>query len=91
MPGLSALVRRWVPGARLVEDVGREVVFNVPYRAARDGSLADLLRELDCRQGELGVSSYGVSDTSLEEVRESSYYPPRCSGGGHRFSKRHEI
>ncbi|XP_058870789.1 phospholipid-transporting ATPase ABCA1-like isoform X2 [Acipenser ruthenus] len=68
VPGLSALVRRWVPGARLVENVGREVVFNVPYRAARDGSLADLLRELDCRQGELGVSSYGVSDTSLEEV-----------------------
>ncbi|MGH0164555.1 UNVERIFIED_CONTAM: hypothetical protein FKN15_078078 [Acipenser sinensis] len=68
VPGLSALVRRCVPGARLVEDVGREVVFNIPYSAARDGSLADLLRELDCRQGELGVSSYGVSDTSLEEV-----------------------
>ncbi|XP_066551415.1 ATP-binding cassette, sub-family A (ABC1), member 7 isoform X2 [Amia ocellicauda] len=68
VPRLLALVQRYVAGARLVEDVGREVVINVPYSAAQDTSLASFLAELDGRLGELGVSSYGLSDTTLEEI-----------------------
>uniref|UniRef100_A0A8C9TPQ4 P-type phospholipid transporter n=1 Tax=Scleropages formosus TaxID=113540 RepID=A0A8C9TPQ4_SCLFO len=52
---------------RLVEDVGREVVINFPHAAAEDGTLASFLAELDRRLAELGIASYGLSDTTLEE------------------------
>lgn len=65
---LSALIQKLVPGSRLVEDIGHEVLFVLPYSGARDGTFGELFRELDTRLGELGVSSYGISDTTLEEV-----------------------
>ncbi|NXU34532.1 ABCA1 protein, partial [Drymodes brunneopygia] len=65
---LSALIQKLVPGSRLVEDIGHEVLFVLPYSGARDGAFGELFRELDARLGELGVSSYGISDTTLEEV-----------------------
>ncbi|GAB0200788.1 phospholipid-transporting ATPase ABCA7 [Grus japonensis] len=65
---LSALIQKLVPGSRLMEDIGHEVVFVLPYSGAKDGAFADLFRELDARLGELGISSYGISDTTLEEI-----------------------
>ncbi|XP_015507336.1 phospholipid-transporting ATPase ABCA7 isoform X1 [Parus major] len=65
---LSALIQKLVPGSRLVEDIGHEVLFILPYSGARDGAFGELFRELDAHLGELGVSSYGISDTSLEEI-----------------------
>ncbi|XP_039422071.1 phospholipid-transporting ATPase ABCA7 isoform X1 [Corvus cornix cornix] len=65
---LSALIQKLVPGSRLVEDIGHEVLFVLPYSGARDGTFGKLFRELDTRLGELGVSSYGISDTTLEEI-----------------------
>ncbi|XP_068853196.1 phospholipid-transporting ATPase ABCA7 isoform X2 [Aphelocoma coerulescens] len=65
---LSALIQKLVPGSRLVEDIGHEVLFVLPYSGARDGTFGELFRELDTRLGELGVSSYGISDTTLEEI-----------------------
>uniref|UniRef100_A0A2K6GPU3 ATP binding cassette subfamily A member 7 n=1 Tax=Propithecus coquereli TaxID=379532 RepID=A0A2K6GPU3_PROCO len=67
-PQLLALVQRWVPGARLVEELPHELVLVLPYVGALDGSFAQLFRELDRRLGELRLASYGISDTSLEEV-----------------------
>ncbi|KAF1431869.1 ATP-binding cassette sub-family A member 1, partial [Spheniscus magellanicus] len=65
---LSVLIQKLVPGSRLVEDIGHEVLFVLPYSGAKDGAFGDLFRELDARLGELGISSYGISDTTLEEV-----------------------
>ncbi|XP_075632749.1 phospholipid-transporting ATPase ABCA7 [Balearica regulorum gibbericeps] len=65
---LSALIQKLVPGSRLMEDIGHEVVFVLPYSGAKDGAFADLFRELDAHLGELGISSYGISDTTLEEI-----------------------
>ncbi|XP_040445068.1 phospholipid-transporting ATPase ABCA7 isoform X1 [Falco naumanni] len=65
---LSALIQRLVPGSRLEEDIGHEVLFVLPYSGAKDGAFGDLFRELDTRLGELGISSYGISDTTLEEI-----------------------
>ena len=65
---LSALIQKLVPGSRLVEDIGHEVLFVLPYSGAKDGAFGDLFHELDARLGELGISSYGISDTTLEEV-----------------------
>ncbi|XP_049732054.1 phospholipid-transporting ATPase ABCA7 isoform X6 [Elephas maximus indicus] len=65
---LLALVQCQVPGARLVEELPCELVLALPYGGALDGSFAKLFHELDRRLGELGLSSYGISDTSLEEI-----------------------
>lgn len=68
MADLSRLVRRHVPEAEFLEVVGQELVYVLPYTGARDGSFASLFKELDLEKSTLGVTSYGISDTSLEEV-----------------------
>ncbi|KAK5607825.1 ATP-binding cassette sub- A member 1 [Crenichthys baileyi] len=68
LAALMALVQQHVPGARLVEESKREAVINVPQAAAKDGSLAVFLSELDQRLPDLGISSYGLSDSTLEEI-----------------------
>lgn len=65
---LLSLVQHHIPGARLVEDSRRETVINLPQTAAKDSSLAVFLSELDRRLPELAISSYGLSDSTLEEV-----------------------
>ncbi|XP_056103062.1 phospholipid-transporting ATPase ABCA1 isoform X2 [Rhinichthys klamathensis goyatoka] len=65
---LSRLVRRHVPEAEFLEVVGQELVYVLPYAGARDGSFASLFKELDMEKSTLGVTSYGISDTSLEEI-----------------------
>ncbi|NXL93932.1 ABCA1 protein, partial [Alectura lathami] len=68
VPQLSALLQKLVPGCRLVEDIGHELHFVLPYGGAKDGAFGELFQELDARLGELGISSYGISDTTLEEI-----------------------
>lgn len=68
-PHLLAVVQHQVPGAQVVEDLSHELLLVLPYEGALDGSFARLFRELDQRLGELGLAGYGISDTSLEEVR----------------------
>lgn len=65
---VSALILRHVPAARLVEDLGHELTYVLPYCAAKDGAFVELFKDLDLKLPDLGISSYGVSDTSLEEV-----------------------
>uniref|UniRef100_A0A8C9VRP3 P-type phospholipid transporter n=1 Tax=Scleropages formosus TaxID=113540 RepID=A0A8C9VRP3_SCLFO len=75
--GLGELTySRHISQVRLVEDVGREVVINFPHAAAEDGTLASFLAELDRRLAELGIASYGLSDTTLEEVRVQNIVLP---------------
>lgn len=69
LAALLSLAQHHIPGARLVEDSGREAVVNLPQAAAKDSSLAVFLFELDQRLTEMGISSYGLSDSTLEEVR----------------------
>lgn len=68
-PQVLAAVQRQVPGAQLVKELPHELVLTLPYGGALDGSFAKLFRELDQRLEELGLAGYGISDTSLEEVR----------------------
>uniref|UniRef100_A0A3Q2YZG1 ATP binding cassette subfamily A member 1 n=1 Tax=Hippocampus comes TaxID=109280 RepID=A0A3Q2YZG1_HIPCM len=65
---VSGLILRHVPGARMVEDLGHELTFVLPYSAAKDGAFVELFREMDDNLSHLNISSYGVSDTTLEEV-----------------------
>uniref|UniRef100_A0A3Q3W3E5 P-type phospholipid transporter n=1 Tax=Mola mola TaxID=94237 RepID=A0A3Q3W3E5_MOLML len=65
---LLSLAQHYIPGARLVEESAREAVINLPQTAAKDSSLGIFLSELDQRLTELGISSYGLSDSTLEEI-----------------------
>ncbi|KPP71608.1 hypothetical protein Z043_109458 [Scleropages formosus] len=65
---ITRLLQRHVPGSVFLECIGQEVTYILPYAAAHDGSFALLLKELDLEMGNLGVASYGVSDTTLEEI-----------------------
>ncbi|XP_024866852.1 phospholipid-transporting ATPase ABCA1b isoform X2 [Kryptolebias marmoratus] len=65
---VSALILRHVQAARLVEDQGHELTYVLPYSAAKDGAFVELFKDLDLKLHELGISSYGVSDTTLEEI-----------------------
>lgn len=64
-----------------MEDVGQELLYVLPYGGAKDGAFEGLFRELDARLNDLGVSGYGISDTSLEEVafRRLLFLPSRVS------------
>lgn len=74
LAALLSLVQHHIPGARLVQESTREAVINLPQTAAKDSSLAILLIALDQRLTELGISSYGLSDSTLEEVRQCYSY-----------------
>ncbi|XP_026876278.2 phospholipid-transporting ATPase ABCA1a [Electrophorus electricus] len=65
---ISSVIFKHVPTARLVEDLGHELFYVLPYEAAKDGAFVELFHELDDRLIDLGISSYGISDTTLEEI-----------------------
>lgn len=69
---ISNVIFKHVSEARLVEDLGHELTYVLPYQSAKDGAFVELFHELDDRLTDLGISSYGISDTTLEEVRSSS-------------------
>lgn len=71
---ISSLILRHVPAARLVEDLGHELTYILPYSAAKDGAFVELFKDLDLKLSDLGISSYGVSDTTLEEVMTAFIY-----------------
>uniref|UniRef100_H3AJR4 P-type phospholipid transporter n=1 Tax=Latimeria chalumnae TaxID=7897 RepID=H3AJR4_LATCH len=65
---ISNLILKHVLEARLVEDFGHELTYVLPYAAAKDGAFVELFHEIDDRLSDLGISSYGISDTTLEEI-----------------------
>uniref|UniRef100_A0A4W3JP09 ABC transporter domain-containing protein n=1 Tax=Callorhinchus milii TaxID=7868 RepID=A0A4W3JP09_CALMI len=65
---ISNLILKHVPKTRLVEDFGHELTYVLPYEAAKDGAFVELFHEIDDRLSDLGISSYGISDTTLEEI-----------------------
>ncbi|XP_022649119.1 ATP-binding cassette sub-family A member 7-like isoform X2 [Varroa destructor] len=68
MENLKVLIRRHIEGAALVSSTGVEMSFRLPACPDTYSSFEKLCRELDANLDRLGVSSYGLSDTTLEEV-----------------------
>lgn len=64
--GLMQLVKQHVPSAQLLSAAGSEVAVRLPKEEAACFPAA--LRALDAATEQLGVSSYGLSVTTLEEV-----------------------
>ncbi|KAJ8371671.1 hypothetical protein AAFF_G00303470 [Aldrovandia affinis] len=65
---ISNVIFKHVPAARMVEDLGHEITYVLPYESAKDGAFVELFHEIDDRLSDLGISSYGISDTTLEEI-----------------------
>ncbi|XP_056156372.1 phospholipid-transporting ATPase ABCA1-like [Lampris incognitus] len=68
MTALGNLVRRHIPEAMFLESIGQEITYILPYGGAKDGTFASLFKELDIEMADLGLTSYGISDTTLEEI-----------------------
>ncbi|XP_037829220.1 retinal-specific phospholipid-transporting ATPase ABCA4a isoform X3 [Kryptolebias marmoratus] len=65
---ITALVHHHVPQARLIEAIGQELTFLLPNQDFQPRAYASLFRELEETLVDIGLSSFGVSDTSLEEI-----------------------
>ncbi|XP_069795195.1 retinal-specific phospholipid-transporting ATPase ABCA4 isoform X1 [Narcine bancroftii] len=66
--GLSKLIQHHVPEAQLIENVGQELYYLLPGKDIKHRAYASLFREIEETLQDLGLSSFGVSDTSLEEI-----------------------
>ncbi|XP_057649320.1 retinal-specific phospholipid-transporting ATPase ABCA4 [Chionomys nivalis] len=65
---LMDLVYHHVPEAKLVECIGQELIFLLPNKDFKQRAYASLFRELEETLSDLGLSSFGISDTPLEEI-----------------------
>ncbi|XP_072275957.1 retinal-specific phospholipid-transporting ATPase ABCA4 isoform X2 [Pyxicephalus adspersus] len=66
--GLTELIHHHVPEAKLIESIGQELIFLLPSKDFKYRAYASLFRELEETIGDLGLSSFGISDTPLEEI-----------------------
>ncbi|NXJ15448.1 ABCA4 protein, partial [Odontophorus gujanensis] len=65
---LAEVIHHHIPEAKLIENIGQELIYLLPNKDFKQRSYASLFRELEETLDDLGLSSFGVSDTPLEEV-----------------------
>ncbi|KAJ8010452.1 hypothetical protein DPEC_G00075220 [Dallia pectoralis] len=65
---ITQLIHHHVPEACLIEAIGQELTYLLPNRGFKPRAYASLFRELEETLSDIGLSSFGVSDTSLEEI-----------------------
>ncbi|KAF1329508.1 Abc transporter a family member 1, partial [Globisporangium splendens] len=63
---LIAFIQSYVPAAQVLSNVGSEIAFQLPL--ASSSEFAPMFAEMDQQLPRLGLLSYGVSVTTLEEV-----------------------
>lgn len=63
---IERIVKSYVPKAEIVTDVGMELSFILPSNEA--AKFPDLFDKLENNREVLGISSYGISITTMEEV-----------------------
>ena len=68
-PLVTSFIKSYLPSAQLVENIGSELTYVLPAEMAREGRFQDLFEELDKNLEKLHIGSYGVSNTTLEEVQ----------------------
>ncbi|XP_070797170.1 retinal-specific phospholipid-transporting ATPase ABCA4 [Pituophis catenifer annectens] len=68
---LNEIVHHHVPEAQLIENIGQELVYLLPNKNFKERAYSSLFRELEETLADIGLSSFGISDTPLEEVASS--------------------
>ena len=65
---LEKLIRQHVNGAVLIDSISAEVTFQLPDDRLSVAKFKDLFDDLDSNLSSLGITGYGISNTTLEEV-----------------------
>jgi len=65
---VTSFIAGHVQSAYLKAETNHELHYILPFDEARKGGFEKLFVALDAALGDLNVASYGVADTSLEEV-----------------------
>eukprot|EP00118_Oscarella_pearsei_P002785 m.11554 g.11554 ORF g.11554 m.11554 type:complete len:2446 (+) comp23502_c1_seq1:90-7427(+) len=65
---VTKVIKSHIPDAELVEDMGTELTYMLPTVSSQGGRLSSLLTELDLCKKDIGIASYGISASPLEEV-----------------------
>lgn len=65
---LTAFIRSFVSKAELVESVGTEMTYVLPTDDCNGSKFENLFDALNENLEKFNISSFGVSDTTLEEV-----------------------
>ncbi|XP_039714844.1 ATP-binding cassette sub-family A member 2 isoform X2 [Pteropus medius] len=67
-PQVSQFIRKHVASCLLVSDTSTELSYILPSEAAKKGAFERLFQHLECSLDTLHLSSFGLMDTTLEEV-----------------------
>ena len=65
---VMTFIKSIMPLAKFVESVGTDLTVGLLHQGDYSASLHQFFSSLDAQLGNLGVLSYGVSSTTLEEV-----------------------
>nr|XP_040027065.1 retinal-specific phospholipid-transporting ATPase ABCA4-like isoform X2 [Gasterosteus aculeatus aculeatus] len=65
---ITSLIHHHVPEAKMIEMIGQELTYLLPNKGFKHRAYASLFRELEETLADMGLSSFGISDTSLEEI-----------------------
>ena len=66
---ITQYIKSMSPNAELMEKVGLELTFDLPKdESEMKVSFHEFFTQLDSNQKTLGISNYGLSDTTLEEA-----------------------
>ena len=66
---LSQFIAKKITGATLSRQINNTIDFTLPY--SQKPSFEDFFKALEKNKNSLEIASYGISDTTLEEVRTS--------------------
>ncbi|XP_058515523.1 ATP-binding cassette sub-family A member 2 isoform X1 [Ochotona princeps] len=67
-PQVSRFIRKHVASCLLVSDTSTELSYMLPSEATKKGAFERLFQSLECSLESLHLSSFGLMDTTLEEV-----------------------
>ncbi len=79
MESVTTFLEDHVKAVKLVEVRGQELHYVLPLSGARASVLTQLFRELEDAKERLGVTSYGLTACSMEEVTLTPSHPPTLS------------
>ena len=65
---VTSFIQQQVPTAYLVSDAGHELHYILPFHELHNGNFPKLFQALDSSFPALQIHSYGVADTTLEEI-----------------------
>lgn len=75
---MTNFIKSHVPAARLEQNTTQEFTFVLPDNSVKRGGFEIFFSDLEAKQDELGIDSFGLTDTSLEEVSFRTDY-------GHKY------